>query len=76
MLVVHLYTYLCFQQDERSTLFLIAGYGRYSCPYVWVRSNHDRLVKLTGESREKDCPLKLKSILKWKDNGRIKHCFT
>ncbi|WAR27876.1 hypothetical protein MAR_013580, partial [Mya arenaria] len=27
-----------------------------------------RLVKLTGESREKDCPLKLKSTLKWKDN--------
>lgn len=54
--------------DERSTLFLIAGYGRYSCPYVWVRSNHERLVKLTGESREKDCPLKLKSTLKWKDN--------
>lgn len=54
--------------DEKSTLFLIAGYGRYSCPYVWVRSNHERLVKLTGESREKDCPLKLKSTLKWKDN--------
>ncbi|XP_052784276.1 uncharacterized protein LOC128220064 [Mya arenaria] len=54
--------------DERSTLFLIAGYGRYNCPYVWVRSNHERLVKLTGESREKDCPLKLKSTLKWKDN--------
>ncbi|KAL4220517.1 hypothetical protein ACF0H5_020916 [Mactra antiquata] len=54
--------------DEKSTLFMIAGYGRYNCPYVWVRSNHDRLVKLTGESREKDCPLKLKSTLKWKDN--------
>lgn len=55
--------------DENSTLFLIAGYGRYNCPYVWVRSNHDRLVKLTGDSsREKDCPLKLKSTLKWKDN--------
>ncbi|KAH3807257.1 uncharacterized protein LOC127833664 [Dreissena polymorpha] len=53
--------------DDRSTLFLIAGYGRYSCPYVWVRSNHERLVKLTGSSREKDCPLKLKSTLKWKD---------
>lgn len=55
--------------DEKSTLFLIAGYGRYNCPYVWVRSNHDRLVKLTGDSsREKDCPLKLKTTLKWKDN--------
>ena len=61
-------------QDERSTLFLIAGYGRYNCPYVWVRSNHDRLVKLTGtSSREKDCPLKLKTTLKWKDTGIV--CF-
>ncbi|XP_060573330.1 uncharacterized protein LOC132731212 [Ruditapes philippinarum] len=54
--------------DEKSTLFLIAGYSRYNCPYVWVRSNHDRLVKLTGESRERDCPLKLKTTMKWKDN--------
>lgn len=54
--------------DDRSTLFLLAGYARYSCPYVWVRSNHERLVKLTGESREKDCPLKLRSTLRWKDS--------
>lgn len=23
-------------QDDSSTLFLIAGYARYNCPYVWV----------------------------------------
>ena len=35
----------------------------------WDMSS-DRLVKLTGTlSREKDCPLKLKTTLKWKDNG-------
>lgn len=66
--------FCCVLQDDKSTLFLIAGYGRYNCPYVWVRSNHERLVKLTGESREKDCPLKLKSTLKWKDNGMHFSC--
>ena len=25
-----------FFQDDRSTLFLIAAYARYNCPYVWV----------------------------------------
>ena len=23
-------------QDENCTMFLIAGYSRYNCPYVWV----------------------------------------
>jgi len=51
-----------------STLFLIAGYARYSCPYVWVRSNHDRLLKTVGEvDTDRDSPLRLKSTSKWKD---------
>ena len=29
-------------------VFLIAGYARYKSPYVWVRSDHDRLVKFSG----------------------------
>ncbi|XP_056006765.1 uncharacterized protein LOC125658095 [Ostrea edulis] len=54
--------------DEASTLFLIAGYARYSCPYVWIRSNHQRLIKLMGDSEsEKDSPLRLKTIASWKD---------
>eukprot|EP00057_Strongylocentrotus_purpuratus_P010980 XP_011665454.1 PREDICTED: uncharacterized protein LOC584416 isoform X2 [Strongylocentrotus purpuratus] len=49
-----------------STLFLIAGYGKYNCPYVWVRSNHDRLVKLSDNtSFSKDSPLRLKSTSTW-----------
>uniref|UniRef100_K1PTE5 DUF7886 domain-containing protein n=1 Tax=Magallana gigas TaxID=29159 RepID=K1PTE5_MAGGI len=56
--------------DETSTLFLIAGYARYSCPYVWIRSNHQRLVKLMGEvETEKDSPLRLKSTASWKDRN-------
>jgi hypothetical protein len=23
-------------QDDNTTMFLIAGYTRYNCPYVWV----------------------------------------
>ncbi|XP_033121154.1 uncharacterized protein LOC117120247 [Anneissia japonica] len=55
--------------DDTSTLFLLAGYARYSCPYVWVRSNHDRLVKLTKDNERfsKDSPLRLKSTTAWND---------
>ncbi|CAL1529999.1 unnamed protein product [Lymnaea stagnalis] len=60
-------------EDERKpeadvTLFLIAGYARYCCPYVWVRSNHERLFKLSGDQDDdKDSPLRLKSTARWKD---------
>ncbi|XP_067043304.1 uncharacterized protein [Acropora muricata] len=57
-------------KDDRSTLFLIAAYARYNCPYVWVRSNHERLVAFCGNSsskeKQKDSPLKLKSTADWK----------
>lgn len=52
--------------DSDTTLFLIAGYARYSCPYVWVRSNHQRLIRLTNDStQEKDSPLRLKTTNRW-----------
>ncbi|CAH3105751.1 unnamed protein product [Porites lobata] len=57
-------------KDDKSTLFLIAAYARYNCPYVWVRSNHERLVTFEGDSsskeKQKDSPLKLKSTAGWK----------
>ena len=58
-------------QDEEYTMFLVAGYARYSRPYVWIRSNHDRLVQFTGNHREeKDFPLQLKSTANWMDGGK------
>lgn len=52
--------------DSDTTLFLIAGYARYSCPYAWVRSNHQRLIRLTNDStQEKDSPLRLKTTNNW-----------
>eukprot|EP00040_Diaphanoeca_grandis_P013425 m.67851 g.67851 ORF g.67851 m.67851 type:complete len:270 (-) comp23880_c0_seq2:20-829(-) len=54
-------------KDENSTMFLIAGYKRYSCPYVWVRSNHQRLMRESDEKTKEanDSPLKMKSTSAW-----------
>ena len=61
-------------QDNKSTLFLIAAYARYNYPYVWIRSNHNRIVQLTGKNdaeieQQKDSPLRLKSTENWKKKG-------
>ncbi|XP_065887840.1 uncharacterized protein [Dysidea avara] len=54
--------------DENNTMFLIAAYGRYNRPYVWVRSNHKRLIGISDKSSaEKDYPLQLKSTTTWID---------
>ncbi|XP_032230912.1 uncharacterized protein LOC5506625 isoform X2 [Nematostella vectensis] len=57
-------------KDDKSTLFLIACYARYNCPYVWVRSNHERLVCFSADeeiaNQQKDSPLKLRSTSSWK----------
>ena len=50
----------------------MAAYARYSSPYVWVRSNHERIVKLNGKhDKDKDNPLKLSSTQKWLKDGMI-----
>lgn len=52
--------------DESSTMFLIGAYSRYGQPYVWVRSNHERLIKFSSpEENEKDFPLNLKTTSNW-----------
>lgn len=56
--------------DHFTTLFLIASYARYKSPYVWVRTNHDRLIRLSDVDQSeqvviKDSPLKLRSVLDW-----------
>ncbi|XP_066920962.1 uncharacterized protein [Clytia hemisphaerica] len=59
--------------EYSSTLFLIAAYARYKNPYVWVRSNHHRLISFTEchTSQDEvyqiqDSPLKLKSTTNWR----------
>ncbi|XP_047130130.1 uncharacterized protein LOC105843959 isoform X1 [Hydra vulgaris] len=57
--------------ESSSTLFLIGAYSRYKSPYVWIRSNHHRIVSFTDIrtyqdlDEVKDSPLKLKSISNW-----------
>ena len=54
---------------------------RYNCPYVWVRTNHERLIRLESlqhngskedpkatadaDAKAKDSPLKLKTTSAW-----------
>ena len=60
----------CLLQDESSTMFLIGAYSRYGQPYVWVRSNHERLIKFSSpEENEKDFPLNLKTTSNWESEG-------
>ncbi|RIA87917.1 hypothetical protein C1645_776268 [Glomus cerebriforme] len=55
------------EKDETNHVFLIAGYARYKCPYVWLRSNHKRLIQLQDDQKlETDNPLKLDTIAAWK----------
>lgn len=53
------------EADPESTMFLIAGYARYQCPYVWVRSNHERLMRDGDNDSARDSPLKLESTSQW-----------
>ena len=53
-------------------MFLIAAYASYGRPYVWVRSNHERLIPVsdpTQKESEKDYPLNLASTSKWEEEG-------
>ncbi|EPZ31864.1 hypothetical protein O9G_004255 [Rozella allomycis CSF55] len=58
----------CDNEMEKSTdqtAFLIAGYARYKCPLVWLRSNHERILGVRYKS-ELDYPLRLKTTSSWK----------
>jgi len=53
----------------QDAVFLVGGYARYKCPFVWVRSNHTKLIDSINSSNistSKDTPLELKSTNTWK----------
>ncbi|KAK9728897.1 hypothetical protein K7432_000720 [Basidiobolus ranarum] len=55
--------------NQTQTTFLIAGYARYKRPYVWLRSNHKKLLKLEidpTKHKDGDNPLKLVTISDWR----------
>ncbi|KAG9284543.1 hypothetical protein G9A89_014147 [Geosiphon pyriformis] len=58
------------ERDTSKTVFLIAGYARYKRPYVWLRSNHKRLIQLQDDQKiETDNPLKLETLADWKNQN-------
>ncbi|RHZ65109.1 hypothetical protein Glove_319g127 [Diversispora epigaea] len=60
------------EKEESNHVFLVAGYAKYKCPYVWLRSNHKRLIQLQDNQKiETDNPLKLETIAAW-NNQDIK----
>ncbi|KAI1319540.1 hypothetical protein EDD11_003810, partial [Mortierella claussenii] len=55
------------EKDESRATFLLAGYPRYKCPYVWLRSNHKRLIQNANDQKvEANDPLKLTTISAWR----------
>ncbi|KAJ2743643.1 hypothetical protein GGI20_003590 [Coemansia sp. BCRC 34301] len=59
---------IALERDPHAVNFLIAGYPRYKCPYVWLRNEHTRLVipATEHEEIERDVPLRLESIDCWR----------
>eukprot|EP01137_Pigoraptor_chileana_P010347 Opistho-2@59812 len=57
-------------EDPDETAFLLAAYARYKCPYVWLRTNHRRLLALTSPensvSVDRDRPVRLRTTEEWK----------
>jgi hypothetical protein len=61
------------ERDSNTSAFLIAGYARYKRPYVWLRSNHARLVKSDDEHPvDADNPVKLDTITRWSTDTDVK----
>ncbi|KAF9949061.1 hypothetical protein BGZ65_007624 [Modicella reniformis] len=55
------------EKDESRVTFLLAGYPRYKCPYVWLRSNHKQLIQNNNDQKiEANDPLKLLTISAWR----------
>lgn len=57
------------EKDTGGVNFLIAGYPKYKCPYVWLRTDHQRLVDREDSTEavvDKDMPLRLESIDCWR----------
>jgi len=50
---------------DESTVYLIGGYARYKCPFVWLRSKNHRLRGVV----DKETPLRLETTENWKAGG-------
>ncbi|KAJ1919247.1 hypothetical protein H4219_002098 [Mycoemilia scoparia] len=56
------------KSDTKSINFLIAGYSRYQCPYVWLRSDAKELIDFEeNQVFDRDSPLDLESMRYWRN---------
>ncbi|CAO3633807.1 unnamed protein product [Mucor fragilis] len=60
-----------FRQEKNKIIFLVAGYAKYRCPYVWLRSHHEQLIRAQpGHIEEDDNPLQLQKTNEWKVSSK------
>ena len=52
--------------------FLIGCYTKYKSPFVWVRSNHSKLVENLKINTNKDTPLELQTTSQWKNKSIVR----
>ncbi|GAA5805549.1 hypothetical protein EDC94DRAFT_665241 [Helicostylum pulchrum] len=58
------------RQEKERTVFLVAGYAKYRCPYVWLRSHQDQLILSQPDQTEvDDNPLQLAKTTEWKNKN-------
>ncbi|KAI9470520.1 MAG: hypothetical protein EXX96DRAFT_622731 [Benjaminiella poitrasii] len=51
------------RKETDRVVFLVAGYTKYQCPYVWLRSFQDQLIQ---NQQRQDNPLFLSKTIDWK----------
>ncbi|KAI9221394.1 hypothetical protein BC828DRAFT_404967 [Blastocladiella britannica] len=62
------------ERDPTKTAFLLAGYAKYKCPFVWLRTNHAKFRNTRpadASGTNEDVPLKLDTVAKWKSVDSI-----
>jgi hypothetical protein len=55
------------RNEKNKIIFLVTGYAKYRCPYVWLRSHQDELIR--GQLEE-DYPLQLAKTMDWKTTSK------
>ncbi|ORX63814.1 hypothetical protein DL89DRAFT_298043 [Linderina pennispora] len=55
------------EDDKDGISFMLAGYPRYRCPYVWPKTDHESLLH-TGRNQRlgRDLPLKMETVETWR----------
>ncbi|KAJ1941875.1 hypothetical protein EC988_006645 [Linderina pennispora] len=55
------------EDDKDGISFMLAGYPRYRCPYVWPKTDHESLLHTDRNQRlGRDLPLKMETVETWR----------